>query len=119
MKFAVLVFPGSNCETDMYHAIKDELGEEVEYVWHDATDLSEFDGIVIPGGSTYGNYLRPGALANQTNIMTEVKKVAEAGKLVLGVSNGFQILTEAGLLPGTFLRNKSLKFICRPMQVKS
>lgn len=118
MKFAVLVFPGSNCETDMYHAIKDELGEEVEYVWHDATDLSEFDGIVIPGGSTYGNYLRPGALANQTNIMTEVKKCAEAGKLVLGVSNGFQILTEAGILPGTFLRNESLKFICRPMQIK-
>lgn len=118
MKFAVLVFPGSNCDIDMYHAIKDELGEEVEYVWHTATDLSGFDGILVPGGFSYGDYLRCGAMANQYNIMAEVKKAADAGKPVLGVCNGFQILTEAGLLPGALLRNKNLKFMCRTVQLK-
>ncbi|MCL1697834.1 MULTISPECIES: phosphoribosylformylglycinamidine synthase subunit PurQ [unclassified Lysinibacillus] len=118
MKFAVLVFPGSNCDIDMYHAIKDELGEEVEYVWHTATDLSDFDGILVPGGFSYGDYLRCGAMANQSNIMAEVKKAADAGKPVLGVCNGFQILTEAGLLPGALLRNKNLKFMCRTIQLK-
>lgn len=118
MKFAVLVFPGSNCDIDMYHAIKDELGEEVEYVWHDATDLSQFDGVLVPGGFSYGDYLRCGAMANQSNVMAEVKKFAEAGKPVLGVCNGFQILTEAGLLPGALLRNKNLKFMCRTVGLK-
>lgn len=118
MKFAVLVFPGSNCDIDMYHAIKDELGEEVEYVWHTATDLSGFDGILVPGGFSYGDYLRCGAMANQSNIMAEVKKAADAGKPVLGVCNGFQILTEAGLLPGALLRNNNLKFMCRTIQLK-
>ena len=118
MKFAVLVFPGSNCDIDMYHAIKDELGEEVEYVWHAETDLSQFDGILVPGGFSYGDYLRCGAMANQSNIMTEVKKAADAGKPVLGICNGFQILTEAGLLPGALLRNKNLKFMCRTVQLK-
>ncbi|MBB5149045.1 MULTISPECIES: phosphoribosylformylglycinamidine synthase subunit PurQ [Ureibacillus] len=118
MKFAVLVFPGSNCDIDMYHAIKDELGEEVEYVWHDATDLSKFDAILIPGGFSYGDYLRCGAMASQSNVMKAVKKAAEEGKPVLGVCNGFQILTEAGLLPGVLLRNQNLKFICRTVQLK-
>ena len=118
MKFAVLVFPGSNCDLDMYHAIKDELGEEAEYVWHDATDLSAYDGILVPGGFSYGDYLRCGAMANQSNVMKEVKKAAEAGKPVLGVCNGFQILTEAGLLPGALLRNRDLKFICRTVGLK-
>lgn len=118
MKFAVVVFPGSSCDADMYHAIKDELGEEVEYVWHDATDLSGFDGVLIPGGSSYGSYLRSGALATQSNVMVEVKKFAEAGKPILGVSNGFQILTEAGLLPGALLHNKDLKFTCQSVQLK-
>lgn len=118
MKFAVLVFPGSNCDIDMYHAIKDELGEEVEYVWHDATDLSKFDAILIPGGFSYGDYLRCGAMASQSNVMKAVKKEAEEGKPVLGVCNGFQILTEAGLLPGVLLRNQNLKFICRTVQLK-
>ena len=118
MKFAVLVFPGSNCDIDMYHAIKDELGEEVEYVWHTATDLSGFDGVLVPGGFSYGDYLRCGAMANQSNIMSEVKKAADAGKPVLGVCNGFQILTEAGLLPGALLRNTNLKFMCRTVQLK-
>lgn len=113
MKFAVIVFPGSNCDLDMYHAIKDELGEEVEYVWHDETDLSGFDGVLLPGGFSYGDYLRCGAISRFSNVMTEVVKAAEAGKPVLGVCNGFQVLTEAGLLPGALLRNKNLKFMCR------
>ncbi|WP_078382296.1 phosphoribosylformylglycinamidine synthase subunit PurQ [Sutcliffiella halmapala] len=118
MKFAVIVFPGSNCDVDMYHAIKDELGEEVEYVWHDATNLDEFDGILLPGGFSYGDYLRSGAIARFSNVMLEVQKAAEAGKPILGVCNGFQILLESGLLPGAMRRNKDLKFICRPVQLK-
>ena len=118
MRFAVIVFPGSNCDVDMFHAIQDELGEEVEYVWHDETDLSGFDGILIPGGFSYGDYLRCGAIARFSNIMSEVVKAAEAGKPILGVCNGFQILTEAGLLPGALLRNKNLKFMCRTVSLK-
>ncbi|MGG0665734.1 phosphoribosylformylglycinamidine synthase subunit PurQ [Viridibacillus arvi] len=118
MKFAVLVFPGSNCDLDMYHAIKDELGEEAEYVWHDTKDLSSYDGILLPGGFSYGDYLRCGAIARSSNVMTEVVKAAEAGKPILGVCNGFQILTEAGLLPGALLRNKKLKFMCRTVDLK-
>ncbi|AWE08851.1 phosphoribosylformylglycinamidine synthase I [Lysinibacillus sp. 2017] len=118
MKFAVLVFPGSNCDVDMYHAIKDELGEEVEYVWHTEDSLEGFDGALVPGGFSYGDYLRCGAMANQSNIMTALKEFAATGKPVLGVCNGFQILTEAGLLPGALLRNKNLKFMCRTVQLK-
>ncbi|QGM28973.1 phosphoribosylformylglycinamidine synthase subunit PurQ [Bacillus sp. N3536] len=118
MKFAVIVFPGSNCDLDMYHAIKDELGEEVEYVWHDEQDLSGFDAILLPGGFSYGDYLRCGAISRFSNIMSEVVKAAEAGKPVLGVCNGFQVLTEAGLLPGALLRNKDLKFMCRTVDLK-
>ncbi|HSJ39153.1 MAG TPA: phosphoribosylformylglycinamidine synthase subunit PurQ [Planococcus sp. (in: firmicutes)] len=118
MKFAVIVFPGSNCDLDMYHAVKDELGEEAEYVWHDSTDLSGYDGILLPGGFSYGDYLRCGAIAQSSPVMDEVKKAAEAGKPVLGICNGFQILTEAGLLPGVLLRNKNLKFICRTVTLK-
>lgn len=117
MKFAVLVFPGSNCDLDMFHAIKDELGEEVEYVWHDTKDLSGYDGILLPGGFSYGDYLRCGAIAQFSNVMNEVKKAADAGKPVLGICNGFQILTEAGLLPGALLRNKNLKFMCRTVEL--
>jgi phosphoribosylformylglycinamidine synthase subunit PurQ / glutaminase len=118
VKFAVIVFPGSNCDIDMYHAIKDELGEQVEYVWHDAENLAEFDGILLPGGFSYGDYLRTGAIARFSNVMNEVIKAAEAGKPVLGVCNGFQILLEAGLLPGAMKRNESLHFICRPVELK-
>ncbi len=118
MKFAVLVFPGSNCDIDMYHAIKDELGEEVEYVWHTENSLEGFDGALVPGGFSYGDYLRCGAMANQSNVMKALKEFAAAGKPVLGVCNGFQILTEAGLLPGALLRNKNLKFMCRTVQLK-
>jgi len=118
VKFAVIVFPGSNCDVDMYHAIKDELGEEVEYVWHTETDLSQFDGILLPGGFSYGDYLRCGAIARFSNVMEHVVKAADEGKPVLGVCNGFQILLEAGLLPGAMRRNESLHFICRNSQLK-
>lgn len=118
MKFAVIVFPGSNCDIDMYHAIKDELGEEVEFVWHDAKSLNEFDGVLLPGGFSYGDYLRCGAIARFSNVMKEVVKAAEAGKPILGVCNGFQILLEAGLLPGALRRNESLSFICKPVELK-
>lgn len=101
----------------MYHAIKDELGEEVEYVWHDANNLDEFDGILLPGGFSYGDYLRSGAIARFSNVMKEVVKAADAGKPVLGVCNGFQILLESGLLPGAMRRNDSLQFICRTVDL--
>lgn len=117
MRFAVIVFPGSSCDVDMYHAIKDELGEEVEYVSHTEDDLSSFDGILLPGGSSYGDYLRPGALAQVSKVMTAIKQAAQAGKPILGVGNGFQILLEAGILPGAMLKNQQLKFICRPVEV--
>ncbi|WLD93733.1 phosphoribosylformylglycinamidine synthase subunit PurQ [Alkalihalobacillus sp. AL-G] len=113
MKFAVVVFPGSNCDVDMYHAIKDELGEGVEYVWHNDSDLSGFDGILIPGGFSYGDYLRSGSIARFSNIMDSIYEANKQGKPILGVCNGFQILLEAGLLPGAMQRNEKLKFICR------
>lgn len=118
MKFAVIVFPGSNCDVDMYHAIKDELGEEVEYVAHTETDLSRFDGILLPGGFSYGDYLRSGAIARFANVMQAVKQAAEEGKPVLGVCNGFQVLLESGLLPGAMKRNRDLKFICRQVELR-
>ncbi|MGG3450459.1 phosphoribosylformylglycinamidine synthase subunit PurQ [Domibacillus aminovorans] len=117
MKFAVIVFPGSNCDVDMYHAVKDELGEQVDLVWHDADNLDQYDGILIPGGFSYGDYLRSGAIAHMSVVMNAIKKAAEAGKPVLGVCNGFQILLESGLLPGAMLRNKNLKFICRTVEL--
>jgi phosphoribosylformylglycinamidine synthase I len=118
VRFAVIVFPGSNCDVDMYHAIKDELGEEVEYVWHDATNLDAYDGILLPGGFSYGDYLRCGAIARFSKIMEAIKKFALAGKPVLGICNGFQILLEAGILPGALCRNENLKFICRKIELK-
>jgi len=118
VKFAVIVFPGSNCDVDMYHAVKDELGEEVEYVWHSADNLDEYDAVLLPGGFSYGDYLRCGAIAHYSNVMAAVKKAAEAGKPVLGVCNGFQILVESGLLPGALIRNQNLKFMCRPVELR-
>ncbi|MNJ36172.1 Phosphoribosylformylglycinamidine synthase 1 [compost metagenome] len=112
MKFAVLVFPGSNCDIDCYKAVEDALGEPVDYVWHTATDLSAYDCILVPGGFSYGDYLRCGAISRFAPVMAEVAKAAEQGKYILGICNGFQILTEAGLLPGTLRRNMSLKFRC-------
>ncbi|MFD1174753.1 phosphoribosylformylglycinamidine synthase subunit PurQ [Paenibacillus puldeungensis] len=112
MKFAVLVFPGSNCDIDCYKAVEHTLGETVDYVWHTATDLSAYDCIIVPGGFSYGDYLRCGAISRFAPVMAEVAKAAEEGKYILGICNGFQILTEAGLLPGTLRRNMSLKFRC-------
>ncbi|EXX85615.1 phosphoribosylformylglycinamidine synthase [Paenibacillus darwinianus] len=114
MKFAVLVFPGSNCDIDCYKAVEDTIGQPVDFVWHTATDLSAYDCILVPGGFSYGDYLRCGAIAQFTSVMGEVRKAAEAGKYVLGICNGFQVLTEAGLLPGALLRNSNLKFRCHP-----
>ncbi|ASA25586.1 phosphoribosylformylglycinamidine synthase subunit PurQ [Paenibacillus donghaensis] len=118
MKFAVLVFPGSNCDIDCYKAVEDTLGEPVDYVWHTATDLSAYDCILVPGGFSYGDYLRCGAISQFAPVMAEVAKAAEQGKFVLGICNGFQILTEAGLLPGALLRNNSMKFRCHDTVLK-
>ncbi|MDQ0195780.1 phosphoribosylformylglycinamidine synthase subunit PurQ [Paenibacillus wynnii] len=118
MKFAVLVFPGSNCDIDCYKAVEDTLGEPVDYVWHTATDLSAYDCILVPGGFSYGDYLRCGAISQFAPVMAEVAKAAEQGKFVLGICNGFQILTEAGLLPGALRRNMSMKFRCHDSVLK-
>ncbi|MBM7553404.1 phosphoribosylformylglycinamidine synthase subunit PurQ [Thalassobacillus pellis] len=112
MKFAVVVFPGSNCDRDMYHAVKDGLNEEVDMVWYQEADLSQYDAILLPGGFSYGDYLRSGAIASTSDIVAQIKEAAEAGKPILGVCNGFQILLETGLLPGAMLPNRDLKFIC-------
>ncbi|QUH24848.1 phosphoribosylformylglycinamidine synthase subunit PurQ [Serpentinicella alkaliphila] len=112
MKFGIIVFPGSNCDIDCYHVLKDILKKDVEYVWHDTDNLDKYDCIVIPGGFSYGDYLRCGAVAQFSKAMEQVKVHASEGKLVIGICNGFQILTEAGLLPGALVRNKNLKFIC-------
>ncbi|WP_169086072.1 phosphoribosylformylglycinamidine synthase subunit PurQ [Paenibacillus sp. PL91] len=118
MKFAVLVFPGSNCDIDCYKAVEDTIGQSVDYVWHTTTDLSAYDAILVPGGFSYGDYLRCGAIAQFASVMGEVKKAAEAGKYILGICNGFQILTEAGLLPGALIRNNGLKFRCHQSQLE-
>jgi len=113
MNFAVLVFPGSNCDIDCYKAVEQTIGQPVDYVFHTATDLSRYDAIIIPGGFSYGDYLRSGAIARFAPVMSEVQKAAEAGKYVIGICNGFQILLESGLLPGAMRRNESLKFRCQ------
>ncbi|MFC5404602.1 phosphoribosylformylglycinamidine synthase subunit PurQ [Cohnella soli] len=118
MKFAVLVFPASNCDIDCYKAVEDTIGESVDYVFHTATDLSAYDAILVPGGFSYGDYLRCGAIAQFAPVMAEVRKAAEQGKFILGICNGFQILTEAGLLPGALIRNNSLKFRCHQVGLK-
>ena len=117
MRFGVVIFPGSNCEQDVVQAAK-HLGFEAEYVWHGDTDLSGFDALVLPGGFSYGDYIRCGAVARFSPVMAEVVKFAEAGKPVAGICNGFQILTEAHLLPGALLRNSGLKFICHDQTLR-
>jgi phosphoribosylformylglycinamidine synthase len=118
MKFAVIVFPGSNCDHDAYHAAKHVLGAEAEFVWHKETSLKGADAVVLPGGFAHGDYLRTGAIARFSPVMTEVNKFAAAGGPVLGICNGFQVLTEAGLLPGALLRNRSVKFQCEQVHVR-
>ena len=119
MKFAVVVFPGSNCDHDTFHVLKKVLNQEVVYAWHQDTDLQGIDAVVLPGGFAYGDHLRCGAIAKFSPILESVKKHAEQGRLVLGICNGFQILQEAGLLPGVMLRNSGLKFICRHIFLKT
>ena len=113
MKFGVLVFPGSNCDHDAYHVIEALAKQPVTFLWHESHELENCDAIIVPGGFAYGDYLRTGAIAKFAPVMQEVKRFAEAGGLVLGICNGFQILCESGLLPGALLRNAGLKYICK------
>ena len=118
MKVAVIRFPGSNCDQDCYHALRDEMKLDTEYVWHKETSLDGFDAIVVPGGFSYGDYLRTGAIARFSPVMGAVQRAAEAGGLVIGICNGFQILCESGLLPGALIRNRSLRFVCEEVGLR-
>tara|TARA_A100001037_G_scaffold306663_1_gene353757 strand:- start:2169 stop:2861 length:693 start_codon:yes stop_codon:yes gene_type:complete len=118
MSFAVIVFPGSNCDHDCFHAISKLLKKPVRYVWHRDTSLEKNEVVIIPGGFSYGDYLRAGAIAKTSPIMKGIKKHAEEGRPVIGICNGFQILTESDLLPGTLIRNNSLKFICKNVWIR-
>ncbi len=118
MKFGIIVFPGSNCDHDAYHVISKQVGQPVDFIWHRDTDLNSFDALIIPGGFSYGDYLRAGALARFSPVMDSVKKFAASGGFVLGICNGFQILCEAGLLPGALIRNRDLDFICEHLCVR-
>lgn len=118
MKFGVLVFPGSNCDHDAYHAVSKHVGQPVDFVWHRETDLSGYDAVIVPGGFSYGDYLRSGALARFSPVMNAVKKFAEDGRFVFGICNGFQILCEAGLLPGALMKNEGLHFVCRHVNIR-
>ena len=118
MKFGIIVFPGSNRDHDAYHVISKQVGQPVDFIWHRDTDLNSFDALIIPGGFSYGDYLRAGALARFSPVMDSVKKFAATGGFVLGICNGFQILCEAGLLPGALIRNRDLNFICEHLSVR-
>lgn len=118
MRASVIVFPGSNCDHDLYHAAKHVMGFDTEFVWHKDTVLNKPDVVMVPGGFSYGDYLRPGAIASKSPVMNEVVKFAQSGGLVIGVCNGFQVLCEAGLLPGALTRNSNMKFICRDVSLK-
>jgi len=118
MKFGVVVFPGSNCDHDAWYALSQNLSQPVEMIWHDSVSLGDVDAVVLPGGFSYGDYLRCGAIAKFSPVMAAVKRFAAGGGLVLGICNGFQILVEAGLLPGALLRNRNLKFICRELPLR-
>ena len=118
MRFAILQFPGSNCDRDCLFALRDTLGQEAELVWHKGSSLEGFDAAVVPGGFSFGDYLRCGAIARFSPIMPALKGFAAAGGLVIGICNGFQILCEAGLLPGALLRNRDLHFICQHVTLK-
>ena len=118
MKFGVTVFPGSNCDHDTYHVLSKVLRQSVEYIWHESTEVSSFDAIIVPGGFSYGDYLRTGAIARFSPVMKAVDRFARSGGLVLGICNGFQILVECGMLPGALMRNRKLKFICRFVHVR-
>ena len=118
MKFGVVVFPGSNCDHDAFYAVTANLGQQAEFLWHDSESLANCDVVIVPGGFSYGDYLRCGAIAKFSPVLKSIKKFAAEGGLVLGVCNGFQILTEAGLLPGALVRNAGLKFICKDVALR-
>lgn len=117
-KFGIVVFPGSNCDHDAYYAVKKELGADAEFLWHKDNDLKGSNIIILPGGFSYGDYLRTGAIARFSPIMKSVIEFAEKGGIVIGICNGFQILLEAGLLPGVMIKNKSLQFVCKDVYLK-
>jgi phosphoribosylformylglycinamidine synthase subunit PurQ / glutaminase len=118
VKFGVIIFPGSNCEHDVYHMIGKVLRQPVEFIWHQSRDLSGCEAVVVPGGFSYGDYLRTGAIARFSPVMESVRQFAGKGGLVLGICNGFQILLEAGLLPGAMLKNKGLKYLCQHVSIR-
>ena len=117
-KIGVIVFPGSNCDHDAYHAMKHIMNAETKFLWHKDTDLSDIDLLIVPGGFSYGDYLRSGAIARFSPVMNSVVEYANAGNPVLGICNGFQILLEAGLLPGAMLHNEKLRFICKNVHIR-
>ncbi len=118
MKIGVVVFPGSNCDHDALHAVSEVLHQPAEFIWHQSQNLGGFDAVILPGGFSYGDYLRTGAIARFSPVMNAIARFARSGGLVLGICNGFQILCEAGLLPGALMRNKGLRFICRYVHVR-
>jgi len=119
MTFGVIVFPGSNCDHDAFYAVSHTLGQKAEFIWHDSPSLGKLDAVILPGGFAYGDYLRCGAIAKFSPVMAAVRRFAADGGLVLGICNGFQILVEAGLLPGALIRNRGLKFICREVRLRT
>ncbi|UCG84699.1 MAG: phosphoribosylformylglycinamidine synthase subunit PurQ [Dehalococcoidia bacterium] len=119
MRFGVIIFPGTWSDKDCYHVLDKVLGQKVEYIWHKDTDLSGFDCVILPGGFSYGDYLRPGAIARFSPIMTSVQEFAAAGKLVIGICNGFQILCESGLLPGALIQNNHLQYRCQWIHLRT
>jgi phosphoribosylformylglycinamidine synthase len=119
MRFGIVIFPGSNCETDAWHALHDQMGAPVDYIWHQDTDVSDYDCVILPGGFSYGDYLRTGAIARFSPVMSSLMEFANGGGLVLGICNGFQILLEAGLLPGAMMRNVGQHFVCRYVNVRT
>ena len=119
MRFGIVVFPGSNCDHDAWYALTNNLGQTAEFIWHDSRDLpANIDAVVLPGGFSYGDYLRCGAIAKFSPVIAAVKKFAAEGGLVLGICNGFQVLVESGMLPGALVRNQGLKFVCRPVTLR-
>src|SRR5262249_46641814 len=118
MKFGVVVFPGSNCDHDAFYAIGNILHKPVEFIWHQSQDLANCDAVILPGGFSYGDYLRTGAIARFSPVMKSVEKFAKSGGMVLGICNGFQTLCEAGLLPGAMMRNSGLRFVCRHIYIR-
>ncbi|HLY16986.1 MAG TPA: phosphoribosylformylglycinamidine synthase subunit PurQ [Bryobacteraceae bacterium] len=119
MKFGVIVFPGSNCDHDAWFAVNHNLGHQAEFIWHDSPTLGGMDAVILPGGFAYGDYLRCGAIAKFSPVMAAVRRFAAEGGPVLGICNGFQVLVEAGLLPGALMRNRNLKFICRELRLRT